>query len=124
MEWFVLAAAVALAAGVVALSPDRLGRRRLAFAGVAAGLAALGVAVFVWQLIPSLVLLAATALLALAPPRGQLLRRTAKAACLALGLAALGGFAVLPAPRLSAPEGPHAVGVAVFRWIDAARPEP
>lgn len=75
---------------------------------------------FYWQFLPVYVVLA---LLLVRPRPGW--RVHAVRACRMTAVAALAAsWVFLPVPELPAPRGPYAVGTEVYRWVDAARPEP
>ena len=76
---------------------------------------------FYWQLLPTWLLIAVMAIVALRPVSHRLWARRVGIAVLML--AALGPWMILPVPRLPPPTGPYAVGTEVFRWTDASRPE-
>jgi predicted dienelactone hydrolase len=118
---------LALLAGALLMAGWSLaGRRGRAFWTASMAWAGLAVAQaiaegFTWQFMPAYGLLAASiAVAGLAPGWG---RAAGRAAVVLAAGAAVGAFAVLPAPRLPRPTGPYAVGGEVFRWVDAARPE-
>lgn len=117
----VLLGSALLAAVLWIFAGERL-KRTLRWAPVTLGVLA-GVQLvtegYYWQFLPLYVLIALMAVLALRGRAGWLSRT-------ALGLAALaslGVWAVLAVPVLPAPKGPHAVGSATYRWVDASRRE-
>lgn len=78
-----------------------------------------------WQYVPVYLLLLLVALRLLCDRAGAARLDLATRVC-QLGVVAVLGAAwvFLPVPRLPEPSGPYAVGTEVFRWVDAARPEP
>lgn len=119
----------ALLAGLLAAAAWRLawpGRWRPAGPWVCLALAALALAQaiwsgFTWQFVGGYVLLSVLAW----PWRAR--RRWSRLAgavgLTGLMLAALGPWAILPAPDIPAPKGPHLVGSTIYRGVDGGRAE-
>lgn len=119
----------ALLAGLLGAAAWRLAwpeRWRPAGPWVCLALAALALAQalwlgFTWQFVGGYALL-----IALAMPwraRRRWSRLIGAVGLAGLMLAALGPWAILPAPDIPAPRGPHPVGSTIYRWVDGGRPE-
>lgn len=117
-----LASLLALAAW--RLVAPRWGRQARAIACVAVVLLAgaqYALHGYTWQFVTGYLLLAATALPVGDP--GRVVRALGAIGLAGLMAAALATWAVLPAPALPKPTGPHPAGSVVMRWVDPARGE-
>jgi dienelactone hydrolase len=118
-----------LLAGLLAAAAWRLawpGRWRPAGPWVCLALAVLALAQalwlgFTWQFVGGYALLFALVLPWSAERRS--LQLSGAVGLAGLMLAAIGPWAILPAPDLPLPRGPYPVGSTVYRWVDNGRPE-